>query len=94
MLRHGMPQHALARDNWDGLITIYQCVYPNGCRERLHPQIVKQEVRMLWGIVSWIVIGALAGWVASLIMGTNDRQGCLLDIVVGIVGAFIGGLCW
>ena len=49
---------------------------------------------MLWGIVSWIVIGALAGWVASLIMGTNDRQGCLLDIVVGIVGAFIGGLLW
>ena len=49
---------------------------------------------MLWGIVSWLVIGALAGWVASLITGTNDRQGCLLDIVVGVVGAFIGGLIW
>jgi len=49
---------------------------------------------MLWGIISWLIIGALAGWVASLITGTNDRQGCLLDIVVGVVGAFIGGLLW
>ena len=43
------------------------------------------------GILSWIIFGALAGWIASLIVGTNDQQGCLLDIVVGIVGAFIGG---
>ena len=43
------------------------------------------------GILSWIIVGALAGWIASLIMGTNNQQGCLLDIVVGIVGAFIGG---
>ena len=40
----------------------------------------------------WIFFGALAGWVASMITGTNDRQGCLIDIVVGIVGAFLGGL--
>lgn len=44
------------------------------------------------GLVSWIIFGALAGWVASLIAGTNRRQGCLLNIIVGIVGAFIGGL--
>ena len=43
------------------------------------------------GIIAWIVFGALAGWVASMIMGTNRRQGCLLDIVVGVVGAFVGG---
>ena len=42
-------------------------------------------------IILWIVLGALAGWIASLIMKTNQEQGCLLDIVVGIVGAFIGG---
>ena len=40
----------------------------------------------------WIFFGALAGWVASLITGTNDRQGCLIDIIVGIAGAFIGGV--
>lgn len=43
------------------------------------------------GIVSWIVFGALAGWVASMLAGTNDRQGCLMNIVIGVVGAFIGG---
>ena len=44
------------------------------------------------GLVSWILFGALAGWVASLIAGTSRRQGCLTDILVGVVGAFLGGL--
>jgi uncharacterized membrane protein YeaQ/YmgE (transglycosylase-associated protein family) len=43
------------------------------------------------GIIAWIVFGGLAGWVASMIAGTNERQGCLLNIIVGIVGAMIGG---
>ncbi|MCS6843374.1 MAG: GlsB/YeaQ/YmgE family stress response membrane protein [Caldilineales bacterium] len=43
------------------------------------------------GCISWIVFGALAGWVASLITGRNNRQGCLLNIVVGVIGAFLGG---
>jgi len=42
-------------------------------------------------IIAWLVIGGLAGWVASMIMKTNSRQGLLADIVVGIIGAFIGG---
>ncbi len=41
--------------------------------------------------ILWLIIGALAGWIASLIMKTNAEQGLLLDIVVGIIGAFIGG---
>ena len=44
------------------------------------------------GILAWIIFGGLAGWVASLIAGTNEQQGCLLNIIVGVVGAFIGGL--
>ncbi len=40
-------------------------------------------------ILLWIILGAIAGWVASLIVKSN--QGILLDIVVGIVGAFVGG---
>jgi uncharacterized membrane protein YeaQ/YmgE (transglycosylase-associated protein family) len=44
------------------------------------------------GFILWIVIGGLLGWVASMIMGTNDQQGKLLNIIVGIVGAFLGGL--
>ena len=44
------------------------------------------------GLISWIIFGALAGWVASMVMGTNERQGCLMNIVVGVVGALLGGL--
>lgn len=46
------------------------------------------------GFVSWLIFGALAGWVASLLAGTNDRQGCLTNILVGIVGAFLGGFVY
>ncbi len=42
-------------------------------------------------IVLWILFGALAGWIASMIMGTNANQGAIGNIVVGILGAFIGG---
>jgi uncharacterized membrane protein YeaQ/YmgE (transglycosylase-associated protein family) len=42
--------------------------------------------------ILWLIIGGLIGWVASMIMGTNDTQGKLLNIVVGIVGAFLSGL--
>lgn len=41
--------------------------------------------------IVWIIAGALVGWVASLIMKTNSRQGLIADIIVGIVGAFVGG---
>jgi uncharacterized membrane protein YeaQ/YmgE (transglycosylase-associated protein family) len=43
------------------------------------------------GIILWIVFGALVGWIASMIMGTNAQQGAFLNIVVGIVGAVLGG---
>jgi len=39
----------------------------------------------------WIIVGAVIGWVASLIMKTNSRQGLIADIIVGIVGTFVGG---
>jgi len=44
------------------------------------------------GIIIWLVIGGVVGWLASLVMGRDAQQGILLNIVVGIVGAFIGGL--
>lgn len=42
-------------------------------------------------IIVWILLGALAGWVASLIMNTDAEQGALANIVVGILGALVGG---
>ncbi len=43
------------------------------------------------GLVTWIIFGALAGWVASKLAGRDDQMGCLMNIVVGVIGAFIGG---
>lgn len=42
-------------------------------------------------ILGWLIVGALAGWIASLVMKTNAQQGLLMDIVVGIIGGIIGG---
>lgn len=43
------------------------------------------------GIIIWLIVGGIVGWLASLIMRRDAQQGILLNIVVGIVGAFIGG---
>ena len=43
------------------------------------------------GIISWIIVGGIAGWVAGLIM-KGSGSGLLMNIIIGIVGAFIGGL--
>ncbi|WRS28480.1 GlsB/YeaQ/YmgE family stress response membrane protein [Oscillospiraceae bacterium MB08-C2-2] len=44
------------------------------------------------GIIGWIIIGALAGWIASMITGNNREMGAGKNILVGVIGAFIGGL--
>lgn len=41
--------------------------------------------------IIWLIVGGLIGWVASMIMKTNGQQGIILNVVVGIVGAFLGG---
>jgi len=45
----------------------------------------------IMGIIVWLVMGGLVGWIASMIMGTDGQQGIILNIVVGIVGAMLGG---
>jgi uncharacterized membrane protein YeaQ/YmgE (transglycosylase-associated protein family) len=42
-------------------------------------------------ILVWIIFGAIAGWIASIVMGRNKKMGAIANIIVGIVGAFIGG---
>ena len=44
-----------------------------------------------YGIIMWIIIGALAGWIGSKIMGTDAQQGGLANVIIGVVGALIGG---
>ncbi len=43
-------------------------------------------------ILAWIFLGGIAGWIASMIMGTDASQGILMNIVVGIIGAIMGGV--
>lgn len=45
----------------------------------------------LLGILAWIVFGGLAGWIASIVMRTNAEQGAAGNVIVGIVGAVVGG---
>jgi len=42
-------------------------------------------------IILWIIFGGIVGWLASLVMNTNAQQGIVLNVIVGIVGAVIGG---
>jgi uncharacterized membrane protein YeaQ/YmgE (transglycosylase-associated protein family) len=42
--------------------------------------------------IIWIILGGILGWLASIIMRTDAQQGLLLNIIVGIVGAFLAGL--
>ena len=42
-------------------------------------------------LLIWLVVGGLLGWLASKIMNTDAQQGVLLNVVVGIIGALIGG---
>lgn len=44
------------------------------------------------GIIGWIIIGAIAGWLASIITGNEKQMGAGANILVGIVGGFLGGL--
>ena len=42
-------------------------------------------------IIIWLVVGGIIGWLASLVMRTDAKQGIILNVVVGIVGALLGG---
>ena len=44
------------------------------------------------GFILWLIIGGVIGWLASIVMRTDAQQGIFLNIIVGIIGAFIGGL--
>jgi uncharacterized membrane protein YeaQ/YmgE (transglycosylase-associated protein family) len=42
-------------------------------------------------MIIWLVVGGLIGWVASMVMRTDGQQGLLLNVIVGVVGAALGG---
>ena len=54
------------------------------------PGICEEEPTVI-NLIIWLLVGALIGWLASMVMRTDAQQGALLNIVVGIIGAMIGG---
>jgi uncharacterized membrane protein YeaQ/YmgE (transglycosylase-associated protein family) len=44
------------------------------------------------GLILWLIVGGIVGWLASIIMRTDAQQGIVLNVVVGIIGAFVAGL--
>ncbi len=46
------------------------------------------------GIIIWLIVGGVCGWLASIVMRTDGQQGIFLNIIVGIVGAFLAGLVY
>ena len=54
-------------------------------------ELTNQVLEVNMNIILWIIFGAIAGWIASIIMGRNAQMGALANIVVGIIGALIGG---
>ena len=45
----------------------------------------------MMGIIIWLIVGGIIGWLASMVMKTDGQQGIFLNIIVGIIGAFLGG---
>jgi uncharacterized membrane protein YeaQ/YmgE (transglycosylase-associated protein family) len=65
-----------------------------GCRKAAprSPSAATIQEGTLMNFIIWLIVGGVVGWLASIIMRTDAQQGILLNIVVGIVGAFLAGL--
>lgn len=42
-------------------------------------------------LIAWILVGGLAGWIASMLMKTDAQMGCLTNVIVGMIGSVVGG---
>jgi uncharacterized membrane protein YeaQ/YmgE (transglycosylase-associated protein family) len=62
---------------------------PGEAASRTYVLALLKEKRM--NILIWLVVGGVIGWIASLLVGTDAQQGVVLNVVVGIVGALVGG---
>jgi uncharacterized membrane protein YeaQ/YmgE (transglycosylase-associated protein family) len=54
--------------------------------------VFRHDSEAYMGILGWIVLGGLAGWIAKSITGVGARRGCLFNVLIGIIGSVLGGL--
>ena len=64
---------------------------PMRFRGRVRRQQTRESERAMINFIIWLVVGGILGWIASIIMRTDAQQGMFLNIVVGIIGAMLGG---
>jgi uncharacterized membrane protein YeaQ/YmgE (transglycosylase-associated protein family) len=64
---------------------------PVACCDEAAGYVLKTGSFDMINFIVWLVVGGVIGWVASMIMRTNGQQGAILNVVVGIIGAAIGG---
>jgi uncharacterized membrane protein YeaQ/YmgE (transglycosylase-associated protein family) len=69
------------------------CIARLGCRKAAAcPLAVNEQEGTLMGIIVWLIVGGICGWLASLIMRTDGQQGIVLNIVVGLIGSVIANV--
>lgn len=45
----------------------------------------------MWSLIAWVIVGGIAGWIASIVMKTDEQMGCITNIIVGMIGSLVGG---
>jgi uncharacterized membrane protein YeaQ/YmgE (transglycosylase-associated protein family) len=55
------------------------------------PPVIQLKEHIMVNLIVWLIVGGIIGWVASMIMRTDGQQGMILNVVVGIIGAALGG---
>jgi uncharacterized membrane protein YeaQ/YmgE (transglycosylase-associated protein family) len=79
-----------AHSAYSPLLVVFESVPTQLRTRRSFAASVKSEDTFM-NIIIWLIVGGLIGWVASIVMRTNGQQGILLNVVVGVVGALLGG---
>lgn len=83
--------HDFLRDSY-GIFVVspIMCRYNNGELKSSFINLCRKEARYM-DILLWVVLGLVAGWLASVVMKTDGQQGMVEDVILGVVGAVVGG---
>jgi uncharacterized membrane protein YeaQ/YmgE (transglycosylase-associated protein family) len=76
---------------WRGLTRISAIVDNTRAARLLESRFTNNDEEKLMGILMWLLVGGVVGWLASLVMRRDASMGVVMNIVVGIIGALLGG---